>query len=101
MALHDFDCSLSDVGEDSPRLRLWTKGLGRWSIKESELPAGDRIIDRIERYLASKGIPVRPSGGFNHYLVAAQFASKPPASLDADTMGRFEALFKALNALYD
>jgi predicted ATP-dependent endonuclease of OLD family len=69
-------------------------------IQITDLPKGDRIIDRVERHLDKKGIAVRPSGGFNHYLVAAQFAASPPASLDADTLQRFESLFKAINSLF-
>ncbi len=69
-------------------------------IAESDLPPGDRIVDRLERYIASKGISLRPSPGFNHYAVASNFASKPPASLDKETLERFDALFKAVNALF-
>lgn len=66
-------------------------------ISESELPKGDRIIGRIERYLKDKKIELRLSGGFNHYAVASYFASNPPASLDDDTLKRFEELFKTVN----
>jgi len=59
-----------------------------------------RIVERIERHLQEKGIVIRPSGGFNHYTVASNFASHPPAKLDADTLKRFEAMFVAVNALY-
>lgn len=69
-------------------------------VKESDLQSGPRIIGRLQSYIASKGIVLRPSGGFNHYTVAAWFVSNPPATLDADTLSRFEALFKAVNALY-
>lgn len=70
------------------------------TVAESDLPSGDRIIDRIERYLSTNGIKVRPSGGFNHYIPASVFASNPPASLSPDTQARFEAIFKAVNALF-
>ena len=70
------------------------------AIAETDLPHGDRIIDRIERCLESKSIQLRSSGGFNHYTVASHFASHPPASLSADTLDRFEALFKIVNALF-
>jgi len=73
--------------------------LGGVIVTEKDLPPGDRIIDRLERYLAGKGIQLRPSGGFNHYRVAGHFANNPP-KLDADTLSRFEALFKAVNALF-
>jgi len=40
------------------------------AIKVSDLPLGDRIVRRIEEYLDFAGTLLRPSGGFNHYLVA-------------------------------
>jgi hypothetical protein len=70
-------------------------------VNVADLPTGDRIIDRIERYLKTKNIQVRPSGGFNHYVVASQFASDPPLSLDSMTLQRFEALFQTVNGLFE
>jgi hypothetical protein len=66
-------------------------------VAEKDLPEGDRIVDRLERYLVGNGLQLRPSGGFNHYTVASHFASSQP-KLDPDTLTRFEALFKAINA---
>jgi hypothetical protein len=80
--------------------KAFAKQLGGRRIAEGDLPAGDRIIDRIERHLSMTGTQVRPSGGFNHYAIASQLASAPPTSLDADTVSRFEALFQAVNALF-
>ena len=68
-------------------------------VDNASLPPGDRIIDRLNRYLEANGIKLRPSGGFNHYLVALEFASKPPAALDDATLGKFEELFRTVNAL--
>jgi predicted ATPase len=70
------------------------------AIDRSLLPVGDRVVQRIERYLEANRIALRPSGGFNHYLVAAELARNPPAEFDADTLKRFEGLFKAINELY-
>ena len=70
------------------------------SLLASDLPPGDRIIDRIERRLTAIGTSVRPSGGFNHFLVASHFASHPPATLSATTLRRFEALFETMNKLF-
>lgn len=77
--------------------------LGKTSIKESDLPPGDRIVDRLERYIADKGLSLRPSGGFNHYVVAAQFGKEPPPakSVHADTIGRFKAMFAVINATFN
>lgn len=70
------------------------------SITEKDLPAGDRVIERLERYLANNSIALRASGGFNHYRVASSFASTPPKSLDTDTVKRYEALFRVVNSLF-
>lgn len=68
-------------------------------ITEKDLPKGERITQRIEKYLSSNSIVFRPSGGYNHYLVASYLASNPmpKKSIDANTLDRFEALFKAVN----
>ncbi|MCC6891074.1 MAG: AAA family ATPase [Hyphomicrobiales bacterium] len=78
---------------------VYQKQLGKNTIKESDLPPGDRIVDRLERLLAKQGITLRSSGGFNHYLPATALA-RDPTVLDAKTLSRFEALFKAVNALF-
>lgn len=66
-------------------------------IKETDLPPGDRIVVRLERYLKDQQIQLRPSGGFNHYAVASGFASQPPKTVSANTLAKFEALFEAVN----
>jgi predicted ATP-dependent endonuclease of OLD family len=81
--------------------KAYSKQLKGSLIKSSDLPPGDRIVERIERHLKDKAISLRPSGGFNHYLVASQFASDPPGSVDKATIKRFEALFAAVNTLFD
>lgn len=74
--------------------------LGGSAIKEDDLPVGDRIVQRLEKYIKAHGFTLRPSGGFNHYAVAAKFASSPPKTLDATSAAQFRALFKAINAVY-
>jgi AAA ATPase domain len=76
------------------------KRLGGVEIKESDLPPGDRIVDRINRHLDANGISLRPSGGFNHYAVANFLASNPPKAVDKETLSRFETLFAAVNSLF-
>lgn len=66
----------------------------------ADLPPGSRIIERLERHLVARGIQLRPTGGFNHYVVASHLASHPPTELDPDTLSRFEALFRAVNSLF-
>ncbi len=80
--------------------RTFEKQLGGKKVTETDLPPGDRILHRIESYLAGAGTPLRPSGGFNHYAVASKFVSDPPESVDPDTLARFEALFRAVNTLF-
>lgn len=80
--------------------KAFSSTLGGTAVTEADLPAGDRIVNRIERYLDSKSLKTRPSGGFNHYTVAAYFASNPVTPLDADSLSRFEELFKTVNALF-
>lgn len=80
--------------------KAFAKRLGGNTVAEKDLPAGDRIIDRLNRWLASKSIKLKADGGFNHYLVAAAFGQNPPKKLDAGTLERFEALFKAVNKLF-
>lgn len=78
----------------------FAKQLAGVCVSEADLPPGDRIVQRLEKLLEDKGLKIRPSGGFNHYAVAARFASSPPNALDADTVARFSALFATLNAVY-
>ena len=68
-------------------------------VEETNLPPGDRIIERLERYIAANGIQLRPSGGFNHYTPATTLA-RDPSRVDGRSLDRFEALFKAVNALF-
>lgn len=77
--------------------KTYSKQLEGKPLKFADLPEGDRIVHRIERALAEKDIKVRPSGGFNHYAVAATFVGSPPTKLDEATVNRFSALFEAIN----
>ncbi|AIQ14606.1 AAA family ATPase [Paenibacillus durus] len=93
----------------SPKLYLYmfntaySKELNGQEILESDLPEGERIVDRINRYLKNNSVLLRPSGGFNHYLVANHLAAKPPAAskVDSKTIERFERLFERINQLFE
>lgn len=76
--------------------QTFAKELKGRNITMSDLPAGDRIVERLERFLEAEKIQLRPSGGFNHYRVASHLAANP-RSADADTLARFESLFRAVN----
>jgi len=97
---------IEDLFEPGLYLHYFTlafaKQFGKKQFKEADLPAGDRVIDRIDRMLADKGVQLRAAGGFNHYTVAAQFAKAPPdiAEIGKDTIERFKALFAAINAAF-
>lgn len=79
--------------------KAYAKELNGNAVTKTKLPAGDRVVDRIDRYLADNSIRIRKSGGFNHYVVASHFASNPPSKLDEETLNRFEAMFAAINKL--
>jgi len=70
-------------------------------IKNSDLPAGNRIVERLNRYLKENNISLRPSGGFNHYLVASTFGAHPPKTIDDKTLNNFESLFRDINSILD
>jgi len=78
----------------------FSKELGGRQITEAELPAGDRIVDRINRFLTAEQIEIRPSGGFNHYRVANHLASQPKTKIDAATLKRFGQLYDHVNSLF-
>jgi hypothetical protein len=69
----------------------YDKQLAWTLIEEADLPPGDRIVERLERCIAAKGIQLRPSGGFNHYTPATAFA-RDPSRVDDKSLDRFEAL---------
>lgn len=75
----------------------YAKDLHGHKIKISDLPQGDRIVERITRYLKEQKITVRPSGGYNHYSVANYLAANPVKKLDEKTLAQFESLFVAVN----
>jgi hypothetical protein len=80
--------------------RVYARQLGSEGIDRTKMPPGDRIVERIERYLEWKRVSLRPAGGFSQYLIASEFARNPPAELDVDTQKRLDALFSAINAVY-
>jgi hypothetical protein len=80
--------------------RAYASQLGGEGIDRAKMPAGDRIVERIDRYLEWKRVSLRPGGGFSQYLIASEFARNPPSELDHDTQKRLDALFTAINAVY-
>jgi len=94
---------IEDLFEPALYLHYFNKAyateLGSAPLLEAELPPADRIVHRVRLALDARGIKVRPSGDFNHYLVAVAFASAPPTKLDNATKARFVALFKAINGV--
>lgn len=76
---------------------VYKKELSSVTIDATDLPAGDRIVQRIEKYLSNNSIKIRPSGGYNHYAVAAAFATHTPENLSETTIKRFIELFKEIN----
>jgi len=82
--------------------KVYDKKLLNSPLLESELnfTSRHRIVQQIEDALKTREIELRPSGGFNHYAVASEFAISPPASLDEKTTKRFTSLFKAINGAF-
>jgi len=80
----------------------YKKELNEMNIQEEDLPPGDRIVDRIGRFLESQSINLRQGRGFNHYRVANYLASNPvaPSRVDSQTLNRFNVLFQSVNQLY-
>ena len=93
---------IEDLFAAATYLRLFhaafEKPLGR-EVKEADLPPGDRVADRLARYLKDAGVTLRPGGGYDRNAVASHAASNPPKTLDKETLTRFEALFKRVNGL--
>ncbi|WP_223437892.1 MULTISPECIES: AAA family ATPase [unclassified Pseudomonas] len=80
--------------------QVFAKELKGAMLTEDNLPQGDRVVQRIEKYLAAEAIKVRPSPGYNHYAVALAFASAPPERIPAPVIERFASLFDALNQAF-
>lgn len=72
-------------------------------VKVSDLPPGDRIVDRLNRYLESINVQLKRNGGFNHYRVASHLVNHPlaPSKLDATTLGNFEKMFSTINCSFN
>lgn len=106
-ALYRDDTSLPTDVEDlfDPGLYLsyfnkaYSDKLNGRVVKVDDLPSGDRIVERLNRWLAAESIQLKVNGGFNHYLPARTFAAYPPESVGASLMDRFERLFKDVNKL--
>ncbi len=80
--------------------RAYAAHLNGAAITEKDLPSGSRIVERIARALENKGISVRPSGGFNHYLVANR-ATAAGMTFEPLELNAFEALFRLVNSLLE
>lgn len=76
----------------------YKKELSGATIPERDLPAGTRIVERIGACLAQKGVSVRPSGGFNHFLVASN-AVKNGLAFTSTELETFAELFRRVNAI--
>ncbi|WP_439864632.1 AAA family ATPase [Pseudomonas antarctica] len=73
------------------------KELGETIVLEPDLPPGDRIIQRIEKYLLKNKITLRPTPGYNHYSVIIAITMNPPKHVSPALIKRFSELFKYIN----
>ena len=98
---------VEDMMSESLNLSIFNKSFAKelngQQIVAKDLLSGDRIVERIERYLKNNSIQLRPSGGFNHYRVANYLASNPvaPSKINKNTLNSFENLFKRVNELIE
>lgn len=67
------------------------------TFREADLPAGKRVVDRLNRLLAAKGITLLQRGGFNHYRVARRVLTGA-FRFESHELDAFQALFSAANA---
>ncbi len=74
--------------------------LGGRMVIAADLPAGSRIVPRIDAWLKREQIATRPTPGYNHYRVSAHLAAHPPASFAPETLSNFEKAFAAVNAVF-
>lgn len=79
----------------------YSRELGSLVITELDLVPGTRLVERLSRTLKAKGVQVRPSGGYNHYLPASFLAAQPPSreNIPDIVLDRFEKLFETVNGL--
>ncbi len=80
--------------------RTYAQALGGTTVTLAALPPGDRIIARIDEWLASSGIKLKKAGGFNHYLPAVAFSQNPGTTPDPAALTTFEGLFARINQLF-
>jgi predicted ATPase len=72
----------------------YTKELKGTTLKAKDLGKEPRIVTRIDKWLAAKGIQLLKDGGFNHYRVAqALLQSLDARSFKPTELQRFERLF--------
>ena len=60
-------------------------------VNAADLPPGNRIVDRINRYLAGKGLSLRRAGGFHHLRVAKALLSMPATVWSNTTVTQFRS----------
>lgn len=74
----------------------YADALGARTLHPDDLPAGNRIVDRVERWMAAQGLGTR----IDRYRVASQMALRPDLDPGDDARTRFGALFAAVNRLF-
>ena len=79
--------------------RAYASALAGKTASLAALPPGDRIIARIDAWLASSGVKLKKAGGFNHYLPAVAF-SQSPVTPDPAVLSTFEAIFARINQVF-
>jgi energy-coupling factor transporter ATP-binding protein EcfA2 len=96
------EADIEDMFDESFYLQLvsaeFADALGTSLTPAALTSRAPRILVRLEEYLAAN--PLKAGVKFNHYRPARLFAERVSAlAIPNDTLDRFEAAFKALNAL--
>jgi predicted ATPase len=75
----------------------YAKELKGVTLKAKDLGKEPRLVARIDKWLATKGIELKKDGGFNHYRVAQTILQKLTTdAFKPDELARFEQIFARL-----
>lgn len=89
----------TDLEDLIPRglyLKAFNETFGQ-SIKVGDLDQEPRVVRALERHLRKHDIETRPSGGFNHFLVAKTLAAADWKIGEDTLLDTFEKLFEEVN----
>lgn len=92
----------TDLEDMVPRglyLKAFNDTFGQ-AVKVGDLGDEHRVVQALGRHLKKSGINLRPSGGFNHFLVAKTLASADWKLSEDALLDNFERVFAAVNKVF-